>query len=177
MKVLNKQANYFHYILFAVWIIGTIIAAIYFISARLVMFDPDGKLKGMDGNDIMTALVNSAVLKDKTLSNTIIHFSDSNCRCAANSEEHKLLISTQAEQDGFNVLNLSISNSISHIIPSTPSALIIDAKGKLIYFGPYSEGLDCSSSNSLIKIVLDNYKKGYNAKLILAQTKGCYCNV
>ena len=140
------------------------------------MFDPDGKLEGMGGNDIITALVKSADLKDNTLSNTIIHFSNSNCRCDANSKEHKSLISTQAQQNGFHVLNLPLSKNISHIIPSTPSALIIGKKGELVYFGPYSEGLDCSSSNSLIKVVLDNYKKGYNAELILDQTKGCYCN-
>lgn len=177
MKTSNKPEEYFQYIIFSTWIVITVLAAIYFIGAKLVMFDPMGKLEGMKSDEIIKALASSGILKNENLLNTVIHFTTPKCRCEANSQEHKSLINIQAKKGGFSVVNIPISTSIEHIIPSTPSAIIIGSSGELVYLGPYSEGIDCSSSNSLIKVVLDNYNKGYNAELILAQTKGCYCNV
>ncbi|QZI71041.1 DUF6436 domain-containing protein [Pseudomonas protegens] len=60
-------------------------------------------------------------------------------------------------------------------IPASPAVAIWDRNGKLAYFGPYSEGLTCNSSNSFIEPILqalENHRQ-INATHTLAV--GCYC--
>ena len=42
----------------------------------------------------------------------------------------------------------------SEQVPASPAVAIWDRSGKLAYFGPYSEGLTCNSSNSFIEPIL-----------------------
>jgi len=48
----------------------------------------------------------------------------------------------------------------SEQIPASPAVAIWDRSGKLAYFGPYSEGLTCNSSNSFIEPILQALNEG-----------------
>jgi len=155
----------------------TLIAAIYFITSRLILFDPKMKLMEKDSSFIVNEMRKIQALKKLDLSNTIVHFTSNNCSCTKYSEEHKTSIDNQAKLDGFNVVNITLSNNLLSIIPSTPSILIIDNLEKLLYFGPYSVGLSCTQSNGYVETVLQNYAIGFNSDLIINDVKGCYCNI
>ncbi|QIH11557.1 MULTISPECIES: DUF6436 domain-containing protein [unclassified Pseudomonas] len=60
-------------------------------------------------------------------------------------------------------------------IPASPAVAIWDRNGQLAYFGPYSEGLTCNSSNSFIEPILQalQEERGVSATHTLAV--GCYC--
>ena len=163
--------------LFILWIISTVVAGSYFISARLVPFDPQKVLTYVTGTQLISELETSGLLKNKDFSQAIIHMTSDDCHCSKFSNDHKKALDLEAQTDGFHVMNITVSDKVKNIIPSTPAALITDKKGQLIYFGPYSEGLACSSSNGLIELVLNNYRKGFNSKMIVEQATGCYCNI
>lgn len=177
MLASNKNRKGFQYTLFICWILGTLIAAVYFVNARLVPFDPNKTLLNVDSHELLAKIKDTELLKGYNLKNTLVHITSSNCDCSSYSNEHKISINKQAAIDGFNVLDINIATNVKEVFPSTPAALITDEEGQLIYFGPYSEGLACASSNGLIELVMNNYKKGFNSRLIFSESKGCYCNV
>lgn len=61
-------------------------------------------------------------------------------------------------------------------IPASPAVAIWDRSGQLAYFGPYSEGAVCTSSNSFIEPILDALvaERPVNASNTLAL--GCFCD-
>lgn len=163
--------------MFFLWLFLTLIAAIYFITNRLNQFDPDRKLMGKDGDSVVTQIQQITALKNVDLSNTIVHFTSTDCSCTVFSEEHKASIDQKAKLDKFKILNVNLPADMLTIIPSTPSVLIVNEMQDLLYFGPYSVGLACSESNGFVEAVLQNYTQGFNSDLIVSEVKGCYCNV
>ena len=177
MHASNNKVTRFHYIVFSIWLVFTVAAAIYFISGRLVTFDPDKKLAGKNSSLVIQQLKEMDKLKSVDLSDTIIHFTSNNCSCTQYSEAHKRDINKQAKLDGFNVININLPTHLKNIIPSTPSILIVNKDENLLYLGPYSIGLACSASNGYVEIIMKNYTKGYSSSLIINDATGCYCNL
>ena len=177
MHASNNKITRFHYIVFACWLGFTLAAAIYFISGRLIDFDPKEKLTGKNSRLVIQELKEMGELEGVNLSDTIIHFTSNNCSCTQYSEDHKRDINQQAGLDGFNVVNIHLPAHLESIIPSTPSILIVNKDEDLLYFGPYSIGLACSASNGYVETVMQNYAKGYSSSLIMHDATGCYCNL
>jgi len=178
LPVSNKKAQPFHYLLLVTWLTLVVLAAIYFIGLRLVLFDPTNKLQSIESNTLVKQIHQLDSLTNKDLSNAIIHFTSASCRCTQFSDDHKSAINQTAKSNNFNIFNVQLSSKNNRsIIPSTPSVLLLDGTGNLLYFGPYSEGLACSQSNGLVELVMSNYKKGFNSHLIVNEAKGCYCNI
>ena len=61
-------------------------------------------------------------------------------------------------------------------IPASPAVAIWDRNGKLAYFGPYSEGLTCNSSNSFIEPILQALHQGRAVDATHTLAVGCYCS-
>jgi hypothetical protein len=53
---------------------------------------------------------------------------------------------------------------------------IWDGQGQLAYFGPYSEGLTCSSSNSFIEPILEALAEGRKVDASNTLAVGCFCD-
>lgn len=60
-------------------------------------------------------------------------------------------------------------------ITSTPAVAIWDRQGRLAYFGPYSEGLTCNSSNSFIEPILLALLDNRTVNATHSMAVGCYC--
>lgn len=60
-------------------------------------------------------------------------------------------------------------------MPASPAAAIWDRHGRLAYLGPYSEGLICTSNNSLVEPVLEALIQGHRTELTHMLSVGCYC--
>ena len=172
----NKTKTPIHlYIIVVMWLGFTGFAAIYFITDRVVAFDPQNKLINIS----QTTLVNSVMAEfdlPEEMPNTLINFISEDCSCNTISKEHLSDVKNNAVKDNMSVINIILPEGLSDIIPSTPSVLALNKKSELIYFGPYSEGLSCGKGEGIIDLVMSNYKKGFNAQLIMTNSKGCYCN-
>jgi len=153
----------------------TIIAAVFFIMPRLVDFDPQHKLLNLAQKQVMQQIKILPQLRGIDLSNSVIHFTSKGCQCSQFSEQHKQQIDAQAVKDGLNVINIELGQGT--VIPSTPAMLFVDKQEELIYLGPYSKGLSCTKSAGYVELVMNNYRQGFNTRLVVSQAQGCYCDI
>ncbi len=63
----------------------------------------------------------------------------------------------------------------SEHIPASPAVAIWDRDGHLAYFGPYSEGATCTSSNSFIEPILEALAAGRTVSASNGLAVGCFC--
>jgi hypothetical protein len=61
-------------------------------------------------------------------------------------------------------------------IPASPAVAIWDRQGQLAYFGPYSEGAVCNSSNSFIEPVLQALLENRPVQATATLAAGCFCD-
>ena len=61
-------------------------------------------------------------------------------------------------------------------LPASPAVAVWDRSGQLAYFGPYSEGATCSSSNSFIEPILDALIDGRPVNASNTLAVGCFCD-
>jgi len=61
-------------------------------------------------------------------------------------------------------------------IESTPAALVFDAGGRLVYFGPYSDSARCGESGGLVERVLDRMLGGQTPRPQPFYGGGCFCS-
>ncbi len=64
----------------------------------------------------------------------------------------------------------------SQALPASPAVAIWDRSGHLAYFGPYSEGAVCNSSNSFIEPVLDALLENRPVAAANTLAVGCFCD-
>lgn len=60
-------------------------------------------------------------------------------------------------------------------LPASPAVAIWDKQGQLAYFGPYSEGLVCNSSNSFIEPILEALAADRKVDASNTLAVGCFC--
>ena len=175
----DKSVSYGHYLLVIGWLLLTFVAAAYFIAQRLVEFDPQRTLATLSQEDMQRHFSTLIPINERE-ANTgkVIHFSSANCRCNRISAAHKSSINLSARQGGLHVIDVELAATSSELpVPSVPAIALFDDKGELAYFGPYSQGIGCGESRSVVEVVLNNIRHGFNPELIVDQAKGCYCNV
>jgi len=170
----NKVIKPIYYVLVGLWLLLVIVSFIYLVKQRLVSFDEQSILINTPTSEMLQSL---STFNDGRLKQTIFHFYDDQCSCTALTKDHKAVIDNTAIADNFTIVNIDITaNPQFDFIPSTPAILITDKDDQLLYVGPYSTGLDCSANNSLIDIVLSNYRQGFSSPIVTSDAKGCYCS-
>jgi hypothetical protein len=75
---------------------------------------------------------------------------------------------------GLPLIALPTGNELSWI-DATPAALVYDARGKLVYYGPYSDGARCGESGGLVERVLDRVLLGHTPLPQPFYGGGCFC--
>lgn len=123
----------------------------------------------------------------------LVHFWDPACPCNVANQQHlaELIEHFGAQGVAFYAVQkpgssgqlpatLSALQPLAELpgaaqVPASPAVAIWDKNGQLAYFGPYSEGLTCNSSNSFIEPILDALAsdRPVNASNTLAV--GCFC--
>ncbi|SDR99806.1 hypothetical protein SAMN05216496_0550 [Pseudomonas sp. Z003-0.4C(8344-21)] len=123
----------------------------------------------------------------------LVHFWDPACPCNVGNQQH---LSEMVEQFGARGVEFfAVQKPGSHgqlpatltrlktivvlpgseQIPASPAVAIWDRSGKLAYFGPYSEGLTCNSSNSFIEPILHALTEDRPVNATHTLAVGCYC--
>ncbi|MQA52029.1 MULTISPECIES: DUF6436 domain-containing protein [Pseudomonas] len=123
----------------------------------------------------------------------LVHFWDPACPCNVGNQQHLAeLIETygprgvefysvrKAGSHGQLPVTLERLKSLEHLpgaeqVPASPAVAIWDRNGKLAYFGPYSEGLTCNSSNSFIEPILQALQEERAVSATHTLAVGCYC--
>ncbi len=124
----------------------------------------------------------------------VVHFWDPACPCNVGNQQHLVeLIEHFGGLGGVDFYavqktgshgqlpsTLSVIKPLTHLqgaenISVSPAVAIWDREGKLAYFGPYSEGLTCNSSNSFIEPILQALTVGRTVDATHTMAVGCYC--
>lgn len=123
----------------------------------------------------------------------LVHFWDPACPCNVGNQQHlaellehygPLGVSFYAVQkpgsQGQLPATLSTLRALpglegSEQIPASPAVAIWDRDGQLAYFGPYSEGLTCTSSNSFIEPILEALATNRPVSASNTLAVGCFC--
>lgn len=123
----------------------------------------------------------------------LVHFWDPACPCNVGNQQHlaELIEQFAAQGVDFYVVQkpgsrgqlpttLSALKPLANFpgaehLPASPAVAIWDRQGKLAYFGPYSEGATCNSSNSFIEPILLALSQGRAVNATHTMAVGCYC--
>lgn len=123
----------------------------------------------------------------------VVHFWDPACPCNVGNQQHLAELLEHFAPQGVEfyavqkpgsqgqlpstLSRLKILDTLpgSEQIPASPAVAIWDRSGKLAYFGPYSEGLTCNSSNSFIEPILQALSEDRPVSATHTLAVGCYC--
>ena len=122
-----------------------------------------------------------------------VHFWDPSCPCNVGNQQHLVemieLYDGKVEfyhlqKPGSNGKLPKALNSMRHLsglpgseqLPASPAVAIWDHSGELAYFGPYSEGAVCNSSNSFIEPILDALLDNRPVSAANTLAVGCFCD-
>ncbi|CAM3820806.1 DUF6436 domain-containing protein [Pseudomonas reidholzensis] len=120
----------------------------------------------------------------------VVHFWDPACPCNVGNQQHlgelldhftPLGVSFHlAQKPGSHGQLLASLDAIAHLpgsehLPASPAVAIWDRQGRLAYFGPYSEGAVCNSSNSFIEPILRALLEDRQVSASNTLAVGCYC--
>jgi len=123
----------------------------------------------------------------------LVHFWDPACPCNVGNQQHLAELIEQYAPQGVAFYSVQKPGSHGQLpatlnqlkalqtlpgaerIPASPAVAIWDRSGKLAYFGPYSEGLTCNSSNSFIEPILQALREDRPVDATHTLAVGCYC--
>ena len=123
----------------------------------------------------------------------VVHFWDPACPCNVGNQQHLAELLEHYGPQGVQFFAVQKPGSQGQLpstlsglktlevlpgstqIPASPAVAIWDRGGKLAYFGPYSEGLTCNSSNSFIEPILLALSEDRPVNATNTLAVGCYC--
>ncbi|WP_338806406.1 DUF6436 domain-containing protein [Pseudomonas chlororaphis] len=123
----------------------------------------------------------------------LVHFWDPACPCNVGNQQHLAELIEHYGPQGVEFYSVQKAGSHGQLpaplsrlkvldglpgseqIPASPAVAIWDRNGTLAYFGPYSEGLTCNSSNSFIEPILQALHEGRTVSATHTLAVGCYC--
>ncbi len=124
----------------------------------------------------------------------LVHFWDPACPCNVGNQQHlgelierfgpqgvAFYAVQKAGSEGHLPANLQALQPLESLpgsdqLPASPAVAIWDSQGQLAYFGPYSEGVTCSSSNSFIEPILEALAAGRRVNASNTLAVGCFCD-
>lgn len=166
-----------------------------FESPRTVLFDSGSRAKSAEAwfQVSIAPLANSGT----PVVATVVHIYTGGCVCNRFTHSHLARIVAHYRPAGVNFfaaarpaaagsvtldtvpqglrrLALPTGDALSWI-DATPAALVYDASGRLVYFGPYSDSARCGESGGLVERVLDRVLLGQTPHPQPFYGGGCFC--
>ncbi|MGH8433967.1 MAG: DUF6436 domain-containing protein [Pseudomonas sp.] len=173
-------------LLAVVWL-GAMLVAFWWFEARYIRpFSEQTALFSGDSLRLPDELAGPGPIR-------VVHFWDPACPCNVGNQQHlaELLERFGPQGVAFYAVQkpdshgqlagtLSALQPLSQLpgaeqLPASPAVGIWDKDGRLAYFGPYSEGATCTSSNSFIEPILDALAQGRAVNATHTLAVGCYC--
>lgn len=122
-----------------------------------------------------------------------VHFWDPACPCNVGNQQHlaEMLQRYAGQVEFYHLQKPGSSGQLpkalsglrhlsglpgSEVLPASPAVAIWDRTGQLAYFGPYSEGAVCNSSNSFIEPIIDSLLNNRPVSAANTLAVGCFCD-
>jgi hypothetical protein len=175
-----------------VWAAGTVAAFWWFEFRNLRTFLPEQV--AMFQADQLGDLAAEARAPNTGSGPVIMHFWDPACPCTRFTTPHlQDILATyagrglglvvlvpeaglkDAARETFGAMaDVRVAGTLNPV--SSPAAVLLDTRGELAYFGPYSTGAGCTTgAGSFVESVLDALDAGYNPRQVNTLATGCFC--
>lgn len=169
------------------WLLGLLAGLFWFQARYLRPFDERTAVFAGDSLRLPDALGDQQRI-------TLVHFWDPSCPCNVGNQAHLAELmklygprgvsfhvlqkpgSSGRLPDALNALQPLAGLAGAEHLPSSPAVAIWDREGQLAYFGPYSAGLTCDSSNSFIEPVIEALLAGRRVNNRNTLAVGCFCD-
>lgn len=175
---MKNATNKVVFVVFVVWISVSLMGILYLSSEGKAEFDPKQRLLNAalspTFDDELVRLISSTNQLDGA---TVVHFQASACGCNLISQSHRQSVAALAAKNQYKNVELEPSDELQAFVPSTPAVAVIDNKGKLTYFGPYSSGLFCSENEGLVEPFISEVNTKMPNAVVISDANGCYCEV
>jgi hypothetical protein len=112
----------------------------------------------------------------------VIHVLPSDCLCTLLTIKHAKTVSVKAKSAGFSILQLGSSHTglgetIEMDVPElSPFIAMTDEQGVLKYLGAYSDGVRCTTANSLVDQFIGDVSNLPSHTIIGLDVKVCRCD-
>jgi uncharacterized protein DUF6436 len=177
----NRKRNAYAWAVVAVWLVGTAYAfwafelkhQRSFESAHTVLFDSGSRARSAEA--WFHAVVAPQRSSESGHAATVVHVYAANCPCNRFTNPHLARIVAGYQRRGVSFVTVARGSIDLAWIEATPAALVFDASGKLVYFGPYSDSARCGESGGLVERVLDRVLGGQAPRPQPFYGGGCFC--
>ena len=166
----------------AIWLTGTAYAfwsfefkqQRSFESARTVLFDSAARARSAElwFREAVAPQLGGADARVAT----VVHVYSADCPCNRFTQSHLERIVASYRHRGVNFVTVARGSIDLAWIEATPAALVFDAAGRLVYFGPYSDSARCGESGGLVERVLDRVLGGQAPRPQPFYGGGCFCS-
>lgn len=170
----------------AVWLTGCAWAFWHF-ELRLQRPFETARAALFDSNLRQTAAENwfRAEVQPKTASPgmtvaTVVHLYRAGCPCNRFTDPHLARIAARYRPRHVEFIAIDARGATAHAarpawFDATPAALVFDAGGHLVYYGPYSDGARCGEGAGLVERALDHLLDGHLPVPQSRFASGCFC--
>jgi len=197
----NKRTGAYAWAVVVVWLAGTAYAfwsfelkqQRSFESARTVLFDSG--VRARTAEDWFRAAVAPRLDRRESAVATVVHVYAADCPCNRYTHPHLARIVAKYQARGVSFVAALRDAGVPAVTPvprglqqvvlpsggelawieATPAALVFDANGRLVYFGPYSDSARCGDSGGLVERVLDRMLGGQTPHPQPFYGGGCFC--
>lgn len=168
------------------WLAALLCALWWYQSRYFRAFDPDDTWLAGQQLQLPEYLAGEGPIR-------LLHFWEPACPCNAGNQQHlaKIMHEFAADVQFYHVQKAGTKGQLakplramqaiaeipgSQQLPASPAVAIFDRQGRLAYFGPYSEGAICTSSNSFVEPILDALRQGRAVAANSTLANGCFCD-
>jgi Domain of unknown function (DUF6436) len=161
-----------------------------FESRRTVLFDSGARARAAEGW-FRAVVAPTLIARDADVA-TVVHVYSPGCSCNRYTEPHLARIIAHYQTHGVRFVaatraadSLAAPDGLSRValtggrelawIEATPAALVFDGRGRLVYFGPYSDSGRCGDSGGLVERILDRMLGGQTPRPQAFYGGGCFC--
>jgi len=115
-----------------------------------------------------------------------VRMQQSDCGCERYVELYHQSFAAQADAEIMQVVALDLATEsfstmekqlLKRLVPATPSVVLFDPQGSVIYFGPYHQEGICNAENSYLEPVLQSLQNGQTLAILNTLVFGCFCSV
>ena len=146
-----------------------------FETARTVLFDSGSRARAAEAWFRTVGASRSGGGSGRVA--TVVHIYSADCPCNRFTQPHLERIVASYQHRGVNFVTVARGSIDLAWIEATPAALVFDAAGRLVYFGPYSDSARCGESGGgLVERVLERVLGGQSPQPQPFYGGGCFCN-